>query len=80
VLEGPYKLNSVTRTPSPVADDTRDWHTYVIGQDANKIVGCRPGSAEHVRRAAEDLVMRLNERRSYAKGSKQVLLGTGKKV
>jgi hypothetical protein len=33
-----------------------------------------------VRRAAEDLVVRLNERRSYTKGSKQVMLGTGKKV
>ena len=69
----------MTRTTSPVADDTRDWHAYVIGHGANKIVGRRPGSAENVRRAAEGLVVGLNERRSYTKGSKQVMLGSGRK-
>lgn len=75
VTETPYSLDSITQTPSPVADDTRDWHSYVIGQGANRIVGQRPGSAETVRRAAEDLVTRLNERRNFRAGRKQLVIG-----
>ncbi len=78
VLETPYSLDSITQTPSPIADDTRDWHSYVIGQGNNRIVGQRPGSAETVRRAAEDLVMRLNERRNFRAGRKQLVIGPSK--
>ena len=74
-LETPYSVDSITRTPSPIADDTRDWHSYVIGQGTNRIVGQRPGSAETVRRAAEDLVTRLNERRNFRAGRKQLVIG-----
>jgi hypothetical protein len=79
-LEMPYVLDSITRSPSPIADDTRDWHTYVIGHGDNKIVGRRPGNAETVRRAAEELVMRFNERRSFRPGSKQLLLTRSEKT
>jgi hypothetical protein len=75
VPETPYSLDSITQTPSPIADDTRDWHSYVIGQGKNRIVGQRPGSAETVRRAAEDLVTRLNERRNFRAGRKQLVIG-----
>ncbi len=79
VLELPYILASVTRAPSPIADDTRDWHSYVITQGVNNIVGHRPGSAELVRLAAEDLVVRLNERRGFRTGRKNLIIGPGKK-
>jgi hypothetical protein len=78
-LELPYVLASVTRAPSPIADDTRDWHSYVITQGVNNIVGHRPGSAEHVRLAAQDLVVRLNERRGFRTGRKNLIIGPGKK-
>ncbi|HZF26345.1 MAG TPA: hypothetical protein VEZ88_08790 [Steroidobacteraceae bacterium] len=77
-LESHYSVDSVTQTPSPFADDTRDWYSYVIGQGNNRIVGQRPGSAETVRRAAEDLVMRLNERRNFRAGRKQLVIGPAK--
>ena len=80
VLEMPYTLDSITRAPSPVADDTRDWHSYVIGHGNNKIVGHRPGTAENVRRAAEDLVMRLNERRSFHSGRKHLVMAPSKRT
>ena len=77
----PYTLDSVTRVPTPIADDTRDWYSYVIGHGNNKIVGHRPGSAEHVRRVAEDLVVRLNERRSFLSGGrKHLVMGPSKKT
>ena len=80
ILETPYTLDSITRASSPIANDTRDWHTYVIAHGDNKIVGHRPGSAEHVRRAAEDLVLRLNERRSFYGGRKHLMLASGDKT
>ena len=76
VLETPYTLASVTRVASPVADDTRDWHSYVIVQGTNRIVGHRPGSAHSVRLAAEELVLRLNERRSFRPGRKNLIIST----
>ena len=76
--EALYSVDSVTRTPSPFAEDTRDWYSYVIGRGANRIVGQRPGCAETVRRAAEELAMRLNERRNFHAGRKQLALGPGK--
>ena len=56
LLQTPYTLDSITRTTSPIADDTRDWHSYVIAQGTNRIVGHRPGTEENVRLAAEQLV------------------------
>jgi hypothetical protein len=70
-----YSVASVTRTPSPYADDTREWYSYVIGEGANRIVGQRPGCAETVRRAAEELATHLNERRNFHGGRKQLALG-----
>jgi hypothetical protein len=78
VPETPYSLDSITRSPSPFADDERDWHSYVIGRGNNRIVGHRPGSAESVRLAAEDLVSRLNERRNFRSGGKKLVIGPAK--
>jgi hypothetical protein len=78
LLETPYTLDSITRTASPIADDTRDWHSYVIAQGTNRIVGHRPGTEENVRLAAEQLVARLNERRNFRTGRNSLILATGK--
>lgn len=80
VLELPYTLTSIVPVPSPIADDTRDWHSYVITQGSNNIVGHRPGSAELVRLAAEELVVRLNERRGIRSGRRNLIIGPGKKA
>jgi hypothetical protein len=52
----------------------------VIGHGNNKIIGHRPGTAENVRRAAEDLVMRLNERRSFHSGRKHLVMAPSKRT
>jgi hypothetical protein len=78
LLETPYTLDSITRTASPIADDTRDWHSYVIAQGTNRIVGHRPGTEENVRLAAEQLVARLNERRNFRTGRNSLILASGK--
>lgn len=79
----PYKLVSITRAPSPAEEDGREWHCYVImqnNQNNNKIVGHRPGSLEAVRLAAEDVVVRANERRIVHSGRKHLTIGTRKKT
>lgn len=78
-LEQAYALVSVTRAASPIAEDARDWHCYVITQGTNRIVGHRPGSLESVRSAAETLVGRLNERRSSPSRRHGVILGPPRK-
>lgn len=80
VSEEPYALASITPAVSPVAEDPRDWHCYVITQGANKIVGHRPGTLETVRLAAEDLVGRLNARRSVPSGRRNLVIGPAKKT
>jgi hypothetical protein len=79
VSEEPYALASITPAISPVAEDARDWHCYVITQGSNRIVGHRPGSLESVRLAAEDLVGRLNARRSVPSGRRNLVIGPTKK-
>ncbi|MGH8654564.1 MAG: hypothetical protein ACREYE_21405 [Gammaproteobacteria bacterium] len=76
----PYKLVSITRAPSLAEEDGREWYCYVIMQNNNKIVGHRPGSLEAVRLAAEDLVVRANERRIVHSGRKHLTIGTRKKT
>jgi hypothetical protein len=79
VSEEPYALASITPADSPVAEDVRDWHCYVITQGQNRIVGHRPGTPESVRLAAEDLVGRLNARRSVPSGRRNLVIGPTKK-
>jgi hypothetical protein len=50
----------------------------VIAQGNNRIVGHRPGSEEHVRLAAEQLVLRLNERRNFRTGRNSLIIASGK--
>ncbi len=45
------------------------WQCYVIQQGENKIRGYQQGNAKAVRRAVEEIVARLNERR-YGKSGR----------
>jgi hypothetical protein len=61
--EVPFRLQSMTLTPSPEGSDGR-WYRYVIAQGTNLITGIRCGSETEVNAAVMDMIERLNERRA----------------
>jgi hypothetical protein len=60
-LETPFSLESVTPTAAP-AGSAGTWHTYVIVQGENRIVGTRAGTLAEVSILVRDMIERLNER------------------
>ncbi len=64
-----FEIVSVEPTYPPGDADGTGWHCYVIGQGPNAIRGYQQGSSKAVRRAVEEIVARLNERR-YGKGGR----------
>ena len=63
VLELPYKVDSISKTAAPSGTEGL-WHSYVISQGANTIAGIRTGTRADVTLLLEEMVERLNERRS----------------
>ena len=63
VLELPFKVHSILKTAAPDGAQG-DWHSYVISQGTNTITGVRAGNYAEVTRLLQDMVERLNERRS----------------
>jgi hypothetical protein len=59
----PFKIIELTKTDAPDAEDTREWHRYVISQGDKPIVGLRQGSKRSVKMAIDEVVLRMNERR-----------------
>ena len=59
----PFKLKSIRKEQSPAGAEGIGWHRYVITQGDNTIVGHRQGSISSVRRAVEEIVVHLDERR-----------------
>ena len=62
-IEEKYGIVSVKPVDAPRGTVGTDWHCYVIEQGKNNIRGYRQGSIDTVRRAVEEIVVRLNERR-----------------
>ena len=58
-----YGIVSVKPVDPPHGMAGTGWHCYVIDQGKNNIRGYRQGSTASVRRAVEEIVIRLNERR-----------------
>ncbi len=58
-----YAVVSVEPADPPGDLSGADWHCYIIEQGDNRIRGYKEGSTRAVRRAVEELVFRLNERR-----------------
>ena len=78
VLENPYELVSVRRAELPSGAEGANWHRYVIRQGDNEIRGYRQGTLVLVTADAEQLVIRLNERRMRKGGRTHIVLGGGK--
>lgn len=66
-LELPFKLESIAKTAAPEGADGV-WHCYVISQGTNTITGARAGTHAEVSVLLEQMIERLNERRSGKKG------------
>ena len=68
MIKKDYEIVSVEATSPPNNLDGSGWHCYVIGQGDNLIRGYKQGSLEIVRQSAQEIVMRLNERRFGKRG------------
>jgi hypothetical protein len=68
----PYELRTVHRADAPPGSEGKDWVRYEIAQGTNLITGYRQGSVSSIKRAAEEIVVGLNERRSPNRGRVQL--------
>jgi hypothetical protein len=68
----PFELRSVHKSEPPEGSQGNDWVRYEIGQGSNLITGYRRGSIAAIKRAAEEIVVGLNERRSPKRGRVQL--------
>lgn len=64
-----YEIVSVEPTDPPGDMVGAGWHRYIIMQGENTIRGYQRGNIQGVRRAVEEIVARLNERR-YGKSGR----------
>lgn len=78
VMENPFELVSIRRTGIPPGAEGSDWHHYVIRQGENEIQGYRQGTLDAVTEAVEQIVVRLNERRT-SKGRRTHIVLKGRK-
>ena len=69
MIEEDYEIVSVEPTDPPADMVGTGWHRYIIMQGKNTICGYQRGNIHAVRRAVEEIVARLNERR-YGKSGR----------
>ena len=62
VLELPFKVDSISKAAAP-GGAAGVWHSYVISQGTNTIMGIRAGTQAEVTILLHDMIERLNERR-----------------
>ncbi|MCZ6476597.1 MAG: hypothetical protein O6700_09750 [Gammaproteobacteria bacterium] len=76
----PYEIVSVRRADPPPNTEGSDWHCYVITQGSNVIHGYRQGQLKVVTKAVEEIVARLNDRRTLKPGRVHLVLTSKKKI
>jgi len=69
ILHVPFKVESIAEVPAPPGSDGV-WHRYVISQGANRITGMRNGDRADIVVQVDEMVERLNERRTGKHRSK----------
>lgn len=65
-LELPFKVDSISRTAAPDGAEGV-WHSYVISQGTNTITGVRAGTHAEVTALLQEMIERLNDRRTGKK-------------
>ena len=68
----PYQLKAVNKSDPPAGSEGKDWVRYEIAQGTNVITGYRQGTVSSIKRAAQEIVVGLNERRSPNRGRVQL--------
>ena len=76
LTEEDYEIVSVEPTEPPEDMVGTGWHCYVIMQGKNTIRGYQRGNIKAVRRAVEEIVARLNERRYGKSGRVQLTMSS----
>ena len=67
-LPDPFGLESVTACKAPDGAEGENWRRYTLTQGQTTITGYRQGSKNEVICAANEMVVRLNERRAGKTG------------
>lgn len=68
MIDEDYEIVSIEPADPPWDMTGTGWHCYVIEQGSNTIRGYQQGDIAAVRRAVEEIVERLNERRYGKRG------------
>lgn len=81
MIDEDYEIVSVEPADPPRGMVGTGWHCYIIGQGKNTIRGYQRGSRKAVAESAQEIVMRLNERRYGKRGRVHlVMTAQGKKT
>lgn len=81
MIDNDYEVTSVEPTDPPGDMVGTGWHRYIIEQGKNRICGYKQGNIHAVRRAVEEIVVRLNERRYGRSGRVHLTMSSpGKKA
>ena len=57
-----YQVVAVEPGKAPRVGEQGEWHSYVIANRHTRVAGRRQGTRDHVRRHAESIADRLNDR------------------
>ena len=74
-----YQVVSIEPSDPPGEMEGSDWHCYTIEQGENQIRGYQQGTMKAVRRAVDEIVVRLNERRYGKSGRVQLTMSSSPK-
>jgi len=75
-----YAIVSIEPSEAPENTEGSDWHCYVIAQGPNEIRGFRQGKRKAVTLDVEEIVARLNERRTGKRSRVHLVMPKGKKA
>jgi hypothetical protein len=75
-----YEIISIEPSEAPSDTEGADWHCYVIGQGNNEIRGYRQGKRKAVLLDVEEIVARLNERRTGKRSRVHLVMPKAKKA
>jgi hypothetical protein len=75
-----YEIISIEPSDAPADTEGADWHCYVIAQGRNEIRGFRQGKRNAVTVDVEEIVARLNERRTGKRSRVHLVMPKGKKA
>jgi hypothetical protein len=80
MLAEAYAIVSIEPSAAPADTEGANWHCYVIAQGRNEIRGYRQGQQKSVKVEVEEIVARLNERRTGKRSRVHLVMPKAKKA